>query len=81
MASVSYVGGGPPRVPVSHVRDDDLDEDCCSKCVTRVPYATLVAVILNWAGVGVFCGTFYRGVNLSLRMLQDVFHLDRGLGW
>ena len=22
-----------------------------------------------------------RGVNLTLRMLQDVFQLDRGLGW
>ena len=32
-------------------------------------------------GVGVFCGTLYRGVNLTLRLLQDVFHLDRGLGW
>ncbi len=56
-------------------------EDCCTKLVTRMPYATLVAVILNWAGVGVFCGTLYRGVNLTLRMLQDVFHLDKGLGW
>ena len=23
----------------------------------------------------------YRGVNLTLRMLQDVFQLDKGLGW
>jgi len=29
----------------------------------------------------VFCGTMYRGVNLTLRLLQDVFHLDRGLHW
>ncbi len=69
--SSTYATHGPPSV----------EDDCCSKCVTRVPYATLVAVILNWAGVGVFCGTLYRGVNLTLRMLQDVFHLDKGLGW
>ena len=22
-----------------------------------------------------------RGVNLSLRLLQDVFHVDRGIDW
>jgi len=53
----------------------------CDGCITRTPYATLVALILCWAGVGVFCGTMYRGVNLTLRLLQDVFHLDRGLQW
>lgn len=57
------------------------DENCCSKCITRVPYATLIALIMNWAGVAVFCGTLYRGVNYTLRMLQDVFQLDKGLGW
>jgi len=53
----------------------------CSGCITRVPYATLIAVIMCWAGVGVFCGTMYRGVNLTLRLLQDVFKLDKGLQW
>ncbi len=61
------VHSGVPASSQVHYPDD---EDCCSKCVTRVPYATLVALILNWAGVGVFCGTLYRGVNLTLRMLQ-----------
>jgi len=53
----------------------------CTACITRVPYATLIALILCWAGVGVFCGTMYRGVNLTLRMLQEVFKLDKGLQW
>jgi len=57
------------------------NEDCCSRCITRVPYATLIALILSWAGVGVFCGTLYRGVNLTLRVLQDVFKIDKGIGW
>lgn len=61
--------------------NQDYDDDCCSKCITRIPYATLLALILNWAGVAVFCGTLYRGVNLSLRMIQHVFQLDKGLGW
>ena len=49
--------------------------------LNQVPYATLIALIMCWAGVGVFCGTLYRGVNLTLRLLQDVFKLDRGLDW
>ena len=69
----------------------------CAGCITRTPYATLVALIMCWAGVGVFCGTMYRwgkheygllsycfcsrGVNLTLRLLQDVFKLDKGLQW
>jgi len=85
MSSVQYAadpsqrlrGNANPR----QFEEDDCCDVCCHKCVTRVPYATLVAIILNWAGVGVFCGTLYRGVNLTLRVLQDVFQLDRGLGW
>lgn len=57
------------------------NEDCCTECIERVPYATLIACILCWAGVGVFCGTLYRGVNLTLRLLQDVFKLNKGIGW
>jgi len=56
-------------------------KDGCTSCITRTPYATLIALIMCWAGVGVFCGTMYRGVNLTLRLLQDVFKLDRGLQW
>ena len=55
--------------------------DCCTDCIERVPYATLIACILCWAGVGVFCGTLYRGVNLTLRLMQDVFKLNKGIGW
>ena len=33
------------------------------------------------SGVGIFCGSLYRGVNLTLRVLQDVFKLEEGLGW
>ena len=53
----------------------------CSGCLTRTPHATLIALIMCWAGVAVFCGTMYRGVNLSLRVVQDVFHVDRSLEW
>ena len=62
-------------------RGGPYEEDCCRRCIPRIPYATLIALILNWAGVGVFCGTLYRGVNHTLRLLQDVFKLDSGLDW
>ena len=32
----------------------------CTGCLTRTPYATLIALIMCWAGVAVFCGTMYR---------------------
>ena len=54
---------------------------CCTGCVIRAPYATIIAVIMNLVGVGIFCYTFYWGVVLTLRVLQDTFHLNKGLDW
>eukprot|EP00096_Caligus_rogercresseyi_P011170 TRINITY_DN4314_c0_g1_i2.p1 TRINITY_DN4314_c0_g1~~TRINITY_DN4314_c0_g1_i2.p1 ORF type:complete len:269 (-),score=58.45 TRINITY_DN4314_c0_g1_i2:308-1114(-) len=66
---------------MDYFKGEEYGVDFWSKCITRVPYATLVALVMCWSGVGVFCGTLYWGVNLTLRLLQDVFHLDKGLGW
>ncbi|KAK7601252.1 hypothetical protein V9T40_008693 [Parthenolecanium corni] len=43
------------------------------KCVTRIPYATLIATIMCCVGVGIFCGTMYRGVTLTAIMFSGVF--------
>lgn len=43
--------------------------------MTRVPYATLIATMMCCVGVGVFCGTMYRGTTLTLRMFEEVFKL------
>lgn len=48
--------------------------DACQACLTRVPYATLIATIMCCLGVGVFCGTMYRGSALSILMFDEVFH-------
>lgn len=48
-------------------------------CTTRIPYATLIAGILCCTGIGIFCGTMYRGATLSALMLDQVFHLY--IGW
>ncbi|KAG8234948.1 hypothetical protein J437_LFUL015516 [Ladona fulva] len=47
----------------------------CQDCMTRIPYATLIATIMCCVGVGVFCGTMYRGATLSVLMFDQVFHL------
>ncbi|KAJ2946385.1 hypothetical protein O0L34_g12423 [Tuta absoluta] len=48
--------------------------ETCLKCLTRVPHATLIATIMCCLGVGVFCGTMYRGSALSILMFDEVFH-------
>ncbi|XP_023217925.1 neuronal membrane glycoprotein M6-b-like [Centruroides sculpturatus] len=45
----------------------------CMKCMTRIPYATLIATILCCTGVGIFLGSFYRAIALTLRMFEEVF--------
>lgn len=51
----------------------------CNDCMSRVPYATLIATIMCCLGVGIFCGTMYRGATLSSIMMSQVF--NRRLGW
>lgn len=46
----------------------------CDECMTRVPYATLIATIMCILGVGVFCGTIYRGTTLTGLMMVEVFN-------
>jgi len=41
-----------------------------------VPYATLIATIMCCVGVGVFCGTTYRGVSYTLHMFNNIFGID-----
>lgn len=48
---------------------------CCKSCITRIPFATLMATMMLLIGVGVFCGTMYRGSSLAVIMFDHVFHL------
>lgn len=47
---------------------------CWRSFVTRIPYATLIATVMCMVGVGVFCGTMYRGASLTVIMMDQVFH-------
>uniref|UniRef100_U5EXZ1 Putative conserved plasma membrane protein n=1 Tax=Corethrella appendiculata TaxID=1370023 RepID=U5EXZ1_9DIPT len=49
--------------------------DCCKSCMSRIPYATLIATVMCLIGVGIFCGTMYRGTSLAIIMFDQVFHL------
>ncbi|GBM76266.1 Neuronal membrane glycoprotein M6-b [Araneus ventricosus] len=45
----------------------------CAKCMTRVPYGTLIATIFCFAGVLTFLTCLYPAVRLTLRMFEDLF--------
>lgn len=49
--------------------------DCCQSCMARIPYATLIATLMCLLGVGIFCGTMYRGASLTIIMMDQVFHI------
>jgi len=48
----------------------------CIKCMSRIPYATLIATIMCFVGVAVFCGTMYRGATYTYAMFQNVFQVS-----
>ena len=68
-------------------------------CLTRTPYATLLALIMCWVGSGIFSGSIhrsvvptrvkrreteyqlFRGITLTLSLLQQVFKVSDGLYW
>ncbi|KAL0269026.1 UNVERIFIED_CONTAM: hypothetical protein PYX00_010770 [Menopon gallinae] len=50
-------------------------KNTCSRCLTRIPYATLFATVMCLVWVGVFCGTMHRGATLTVLMLDRVFHI------
>lgn len=47
----------------------------CDACLTRIPYATLIATIMCALGVVVFCATMYRGATLAILMFDQVFKM------
>ncbi|CAH1963160.1 unnamed protein product [Acanthoscelides obtectus] len=49
---------------------------CCEKCMTRIPYATLIATIMCALGVVIFCGTMYRGATLAVLMFSEIFNMQ-----
>ncbi|UYV64262.1 GPM6B [Cordylochernes scorpioides] len=44
------------------------------RCITRVPYATLIATLLSCAGVAIFLGSLYRGLSYTKTLFNFLFH-------
>ena len=41
----------------------------------RIPFVTLVAAIVCCLGVGLFCGTLYRALDITIhRLFEGLFH-------
>ncbi|ENN73703.1 neuronal membrane glycoprotein M6-a isoform X1 [Dendroctonus ponderosae] len=60
----------------SYLESVDERRGCWEKCLTRIPYATLIATIMCALGVVIFCGTMYRGSTLSVLMFSEVFSMQ-----
>ncbi|KAG7271261.1 hypothetical protein CRUP_003492 [Coryphaenoides rupestris] len=50
--------------------------ECCIKCLGGVPYASLVATILCFSGVALFCGCSHVALTGTLTMLESHFSRD-----
>ncbi|CAG9761951.1 unnamed protein product [Ceutorhynchus assimilis] len=60
----------------TYLESVDEEKSCYEKCLTRIPYATLIATIMCALGVIIFCGTMYRGATLSVLMFSEVFSMQ-----
>ncbi|XP_017313635.1 glycoprotein M6Ba isoform X3 [Ictalurus punctatus] len=71
-------GTKPAMEATSEENQDEREEskgclDCCIKCLGGVPYASLVATILCFAGVALFCGCGHVALTSTMTMLENHF--------
>ncbi|XP_016387995.1 proteolipid protein DM beta-like [Sinocyclocheilus rhinocerous] len=68
--------------------EEDMDEgqtqkgcmECCLKCLGGIPYPSLIATILLYAGVALFCGCGHEALSGTVTILQNYFEVIRGPG-
>ncbi|KAI1883564.1 hypothetical protein AGOR_G00232880 [Albula goreensis] len=66
--------------------EEDMDEgqtqkgcfECCIKCLGGIPYPSLIATILLYAGVALFCGCGHEALSGTVTILQNYFEVVRG---
>ncbi|XP_073718903.1 glycoprotein M6Ab isoform X1 [Misgurnus anguillicaudatus] len=51
--------------------------ECCLKCLSGIPYASLIATILLYAGVALFCGCGHEALSGTVTILQTYFEVVR----
>ncbi|XP_062851590.1 glycoprotein M6Ab isoform X2 [Trichomycterus rosablanca] len=49
--------------------------ECCIKCLSGIPYASLIATILLYAGVALFCGCGHEALSGTVTILQNYFEV------
>ncbi|XP_005992068.1 proteolipid protein DM alpha [Latimeria chalumnae] len=47
--------------------------DCCVKCLSGMPYASLVATVLCFLGIALFCGCGHEALTGTQRLLETYF--------
>uniref|UniRef100_G1Q7J5 Neuronal membrane glycoprotein M6-a n=1 Tax=Myotis lucifugus TaxID=59463 RepID=G1Q7J5_MYOLU len=50
--------------------------ECCIKCLGGIPYASLIATILLYAGVALFCGCGHEALSGTVTILQTYFEMN-----
>uniref|UniRef100_A0A4W4GJX2 Neuronal membrane glycoprotein M6-a n=1 Tax=Electrophorus electricus TaxID=8005 RepID=A0A4W4GJX2_ELEEL len=51
--------------------------ECCIKCLSGIPYASLIATVLLYAGVALFCGCGHEALSGTVTILQNYFEVVR----
>ncbi|XP_033871430.3 neuronal membrane glycoprotein M6-a-like isoform X3 [Acipenser ruthenus] len=51
--------------------------ECCIKCLGGIPYASLIATILLYAGVALFCGCGHEALSGTVTILHNYFEVAR----
>ncbi|XP_035034276.1 neuronal membrane glycoprotein M6-a isoform X3 [Hippoglossus stenolepis] len=64
---------------------DDLQnqkgcKECCERCVGSLPWASLIATILLYMGVALFCGCGHEALSGTVSILQNYFEVIRAPG-
>uniref|UniRef100_A0A670XVU9 Neuronal membrane glycoprotein M6-a n=1 Tax=Pseudonaja textilis TaxID=8673 RepID=A0A670XVU9_PSETE len=50
--------------------------ECCIKCLGGIPYASLIATILLYAGVALFCGCGHEALSGTVNILIIISLID-----
>uniref|UniRef100_A0A8C5D2Y2 Neuronal membrane glycoprotein M6-a n=1 Tax=Gouania willdenowi TaxID=441366 RepID=A0A8C5D2Y2_GOUWI len=55
-------------------------KECCERCVGSLPWASLIATILLYMGVALFCGCSHEALSGTVTILQNYFEVIRAPG-
>lgn len=47
--------------------------DCCMRCLGGVPYCSLVATLLCFSGIALFCGCGHQALTETERLIETYF--------